>query len=375
MTCDAHASNVEIQLTTNAKCSPAIGTNNGTVIINCTNKDLEKKFSQLPDLTNYNKSMTQLQSLSSEAKIMGNRLKNLKNNYSVNTSTINSLRNNLNRLEGEYLSLRKSNENLRTKLANTLANSPEITQEDINNSASRISHSIAESVVDQQLQKYSRTVIFDIDNKLTENRKEFGKLSQRVDALEHDVSFLMTQFLDGNLQNNEGFFGISIGGHYLTEDWQPSLDLEYELLLPKFKIIDSHGSILIDLTWIDWKESQSFQTLPGADPITVDINRSSALLSLGSRLFITNWTSNSHSYIGALFGHTISGEEDSYYYSLSLGIEYFLVSRRIAFELRWENFSDIEREVSTFNPLGNASTTKTSESESGYYAGLRISFR
>lgn len=61
VSCRAQAEKpVEINVATNAKCSPAVGINYGYVTVNCNDPKLEERLRSLPDLANYNLNMAQL---------------------------------------------------------------------------------------------------------------------------------------------------------------------------------------------------------------------------------------------------------------------------------------------------------------------------
>jgi hypothetical protein len=218
-------------------------------------------------------------------------------------------------------------------------------------------------------------MLLDMDKYLHENSLELEKLSSRFFALESDVSFLMTAFLDGKLEESKGFLGVSLGGRYLTDSWQPSLSIEYELLLSKIALIPWINSLFFDLTWLDWRESNSFQTLPGAAPSQMDIDRESTIFSLGGRLYPFSFSPNVHTYTGALIGHTIDDDQDFFYYAISIGVEHATSDRRVSVELRYDYFPDIERETVEFNPFGSSVVRQTEDSENGTYLGLRVSFR
>ena len=369
------AENVEIRLETHGSCSPAIGINHGQVTINCNSKELETKFRTLPDLSNYNNNISQLVSLRNDVTTLNLTLQRMRNSYALETSTIDNLKKSLDILSKEYQTLKRVHVGFRLQLVNKLASMDEIYQNKSTGSVSIMSRAMAESVLDQQFERYYKILILDIDSKIRDNQLEISNLGSRVALLESDVSFLMNAFLEGKLEDNKGFLGISIGGHYLTESWQPSLSIEYELLLPNTEFFGSKGAVLFDLTWLDWQESETFQTLPDAPSAVVENDRESIILSLGGRLYIYSWSLSTHTYVGGLIGQTIEGKDDFFYFGLSLGTEYSTKNRRIAFEFRWEYMPDIDSETVDFNPLGSAEITKNENSEDGYFLGVRISFR
>ena len=362
-------------MSTNAPCSPAIGINYGNVSVNCTDPVLEAKVRSLPDLSDYNTNMSQLAKLGEDAKNIEEKLHQMELDTHANSEDVDQLSERLSLAEAQYSRLYQQHSQLSSQLASALAQIPEIIQTEISTSTLGINASIAESILDQQFQKYSKNIFFKVDNRLNSQRNRLDNLERRVDALENDVSFLMREYLDGRLQKNVGFFGLSIGGLYISEEWQSRIGIEYELLIPKAPIIGSRGSVYIELAKLDWTEARQYQTLPGIDSIDVVDDHKLTLLNLGSRLFIPGWTEDLRSYLGVSFGHTLAGDEDTFNYGIGIGTEYFRSGTRVAFEVRWEGFSNIEREEITFNPLGNASVTTISESRSGWYAGVKIAFR
>lgn len=366
---------VNIKLSTSAACSPAIGINNGKVVINCTDPELEAKVRSLPDLSDYNANMSQLAELGKESSIFEEKLYQLENDSRASSADINQLRDQHRLAEAQYTELYQQHVQLSSQLASVLARFPEIVEEKIYTTTPEISASLAESIFDQQFQKHTKSIFFKVDNRLNSQRNRLDNLESRIYALENDVSFLMNEYLNGRLQNYVGFFGLSVGGLYISEEWQSRIGIEYELLLPKALILDSRGSVYIEFAKLDWTEAQEYQILPGIDPISVVDSHKLNLLNLGSRLFFHGWSDDLQSYLVASFGHSIASDEDTFSYSIGIGTEYFRPSTRVAFEVRWEGFSDISHEEIIFNPLGDASITTISESRDGWYAGIKIAFR
>jgi len=366
---------VNIKLTTSAVCSPAIGINNGKVVINCTDPELEAKVRSLPDLSGYNANMSQLAELGKESSIFEEKLYQLENDSQTSTADINQLRDQHRLAEVQYTELYQQHVQLSSQLASVLARLPEIVEEEISTTIPEISASLVESIYDQQFQKHTKSFFFKVDNRLNSQSNRLDNLETRVYALESDVSFLMNEYLNGRLQNHVGFFGLSVGGLYISEEWQSRIGIEYELLLPKSKILGSLGTVYIELAKLDWTETQEYLTLSGIEPISVVDKHKLNLLNVGSRLFFHGWSDDLQSYLVASFGHSIASNEDTFSYSIGIGTEYFRSSTRVSFEVRWEGFSNISHEEITFNPLGDASIATISESRDGWYAGIKIAFQ
>jgi len=361
-------------LTTNAACSPAIGINNGQVTLNCADPEIAARVRSLPDLSDYNSNMLQLEDLRGQAEQIEKKLYQLEIDSNAKSKDIARLQEQLTLAESKFSTLYQQHVQLSTELAAELSRIPEIVEAQIDATEVRINSAIAESVIDQQIQKYTNNIFFKLDNKLNDQRSRIDNLEKRVVALENDVSFLMGEYLEGRLQKNVGFFGLSVGGLYISKEWQSRIGLEYELLMPKAPIIGSRGSVYFEFAKLDWTESTKYQTLPGVDPIEVVDNHNLNILNLGSRIFFHEWSKDLHSYFGVSFGHSISSDEDTFNTGVGIGTELFRSGTRIALEARWEWFSNIEREEISFNPIGDALITTISESRDGWYLGLKIAF-
>jgi len=375
--CSAHAEiRVEkITVTTNAICSPATGVNYGTINVYCTDPDLEEKYRNLPGLTKYNLNMEKLELMRTHVASMVTELRMKESDSRVTQKNISRLRDNLRQTEKAFSELWRGHEELRFQLAAVMAKLSDFTQGKIESTVKVIGESVAQAVYEQQFQKLSRSLYYDIDKKLKDYRDDLENLKVRVDALQNDVSFLMNEFLEGNLKENVGFFGLSIGGTYLSSAWQPRIAIEFEILMPKIRLLNARASWFAGLSHINWKEKQSYQTLPGSSPIEVIENNEVTLLSIGSRLYMFEWNDELQTYMGATFGLSVLGEEDTFNYGFIMGTEYFRKTSRIALELRWDGFSKIEREETTFNPLGSATVTTVTESLNGWYVGIKVAFR
>jgi len=319
--------------------------------------------------------MAQLGSLRTKANNMSARLQALQNDSQVTAENVNSLRGMLRETEAQFSDLWRQHESLRAQLADVLARLPEIVQGEINAAVPAISASVAQSVFDQQFQKFSQSLYYDVDHALKSFRGDLDNLKERVDALQNDVSFLMKEFLAGRLTENVGFFGLSIGGDYLASAWQPRVGVEYEMLLPTSPLFNKSGSVFVELARINWKETRDYPTLPGLDPIKIQDNNDLMLLLIGGRVFIQGWNNELQPYIGVAYGHSVAGKENTYSQNFAIGTEYFRQATRVAFEIRWDYFSKIERTEATFNPFGSASVKSFSEERNAWYAGIKIAFR
>ncbi len=357
---------VNIKVSATAPCSTAIGINHGKVIINCIDPDLAAKIRALPELSAFNANMSQLEKLAKSADTFRVRLNHMERDMIANTKAVGQLGESLRNSESQYSRIYQRHMQLSSHLAGELARLPEIVGGEISK--------FAEPFLHHHLQKHTKDIFFEVDEKLDKLRNRLVLVEHRVDSLENDVSFLMGEYLNGQLQNSVAFFGLSIGGLNIADEWQSRFGIEYELLLPTVQIFGSRTSVYIELAKLDWKEEQQRQTLPGVKPIEIVDNHEINLLILGGRLFALGWSENLHSYIGLSFGHSFSGDEDTYTYGIGFGTEYFRAGARVAFEFRWEGFSDVEREEIIFNPLGDASITTVTESTDGWYAGIKIAF-
>ena len=362
----------EIRVTTHALCSPAVVGSHNTIIVNCTNPEMEDKYRNLPDLKEYNSNIRALKKLRGVAKDMETQLRNIREDSRSTNKSIAELRITLHQTEAQFEGLWQQHRDQRSVLASVLASLPDFISNNISSTVPAISASVAQAVYEQHFQIFSQSLYYDIDKILNSNQDELDELKKRVDALQYDVSFLMNEYLNGRLKENIGFYGISTGGAYLASGWQSRMAMEYEMLMP---ILNSPISWFAEIAKLNWNESRSYQTLPGLEPIEIHDDKKITIFSLGIRCYFIKWGEDLQSFFGSGLGHTISGEEDSFNVSVAVGTEYFRKNTRIALQLSIDYFSGINREKKEFNPLGNYKENTVSERDYGWYVGIKVAFR
>ncbi len=371
---------IPIQVNANARCVLFAVFNFGKLTANCSDPDLEKMLLSLPDLTRYNENMDQLARLRDRASTMTKSVRALEqkvqNGFQQTTQDLGKLQDRFNETESELSTLRQQNELLRVQLSEALSGIPAL----VGQAADTNARVAAQAIYDREFRQFSQSLYYQIDEQLTAYRRDLEKIKGRVDALERDVSFLMHELLEGRLQTHVSFFGLSVGGVDLAHAWRSKIGIDYELLLPEIAKSNMRGSMFIEFAALSWKQTYDYQTLPGLAPISTEDTNDVRYVAIGAKVFIPGWTDKAlllptQPYVGMAFGHSIGGVESTYYYAFIIGSEYYRRTTRLALELRWDKFSNIQHQEVTFNPFGNASVRTVSEAPSGWYVGVKVLFQ
>ena len=346
------AANTETSVSTTGDCSPAIGINNGTVIINCENKIQNQQFLKL--VSKYNDNFSALSVLSKKTKTLESSLINLESEslaslhktQSVSTLLLeareeftrysNRQRSVLNRLEGGFSEV----QNLLSEYNSTI----------------------------QIMKGYNQNLFDDIERRLSKQRIQLSKITRRLSELEYKVS----NYLNNELESNEGFVGISIGGISFDSEMGKSFGVEYELWQKRESALGIRGSVYFELAYVEWSDIESYETLPGIAPIEIENEHKLKLLGIGSRLFLKRWSDNLHSYIGLQLGSSIASTDNTFSYGITFGTELYSLSTRLAFEVGIKGFSRIEKERVVFNPFGDAEIETVTDDQRAVFASLKI---
>lgn len=206
------------------------------------------------------------------------------------------------------------------------------------------------------------------------------RLSNKINILEKEIEDLnyklsdMQKVLRGKSDKKLHYFGFSLGSIYVNGEWQPKVGVDYEVVFPELMSLKGVSSFL-ELTYLDWNEEVEFQTLPGLGFESFDEDNSVVVFSAGFKVTPYIFSKKMHIYTGATLGHSISGEEDTFYSSLIIGVEMYPKTLRLAAEMRLDYYSSIEKHEVGFNAFGDTEITSFEESQSALYLGFKMMLR
>lgn len=389
--------------TSSGGCSPNIGVNLGTITLNCGVSDekidrLDSDFRGLadkleilnrhPTLVNYNENIKEQTKLKKTVLNLEKTITSIEKSKNENvkklTTTIGKLKKQLLKQEVHFRELRDKHSELIQQLPRRFDHfftdiSQYITDLEIlkKDEGKKLKEKFELQIIraNNKIEGYSNAIMMEVSEKFRLNNKKLNAIENRISKLETKVSFLMKEFHKGNLRENIGFYGLSIGGVNINGTWHPKMSLKYEFLFPHIPLTHQKGGLFIELTHLDWEESFSYKTLPGLPKQTFNEDNKFTYLAIGSTVFIGQVGEISHTYVGAHFGHAIEGAEDPFVAGLILGVEFLKKSIRLAFELQGEMYSDIRARKVKFRPFGDANIETRSEDQYGLSLNIRVMFR
>ena len=340
---------------TNGPCSPVIANNSGTVhvFIACgLDKALEEKVNQLPSVTEFNGLLQAQIELRNASETIYRQIQAIKGSDKTVKHELNQL--------GQLLNSHVVKNN---RYQNRLETQSEMIAQEI----SRIPDIVNKSIrltYERQLEEALKT--------------ETSRLHAAISDIQHDVDELYKKlaFLKNSSKNYLLFIGPSIGVFNPNEgnERHSKYGLEIDALLPT-KFLRIRSSAFVEFVKLDWDTTLSFPTLPGLPDQTFHEDNSFPYIGLGGKVYFYNSADRFQLYTGGVYGTSINNEkEDTNYYSLLLGAEVFLTTTRIALELRYDGFSNIEEITYEFNPFGNPEVGTNATSKTGLFLGLKILF-
>lgn len=381
--CFCWANTVEAQVVQriNGNCNVIIYNNSGNINLGnihyeCKDADSIDKIKDLE--TKYNNNINRINDNYEDVKKINKKLENIekifKQKLSSDESEFKKLRTEQNTAKKNLQDLWNSHKLLQDEVASTLSTLPGIVGEAVQGALAD-QQQLLELVINKKIETASRKLRDEIDLTLQENESRLENLEKIVFKLQNDVSFLMSEYLKGNLLDSIGFFSGSVGAWHSQGSWAPKFSAEYERLIPSLGIGKIRASVYGEIAWLNWNETLKFETLPGISESKLTSNHNITYVSLGTRIFMFSLGEHLHQYALLSAGHSIAGNEDTFSYTLGAGIEYARKSTRASLEARWESFSSIEQVSATFNAFGNASVVRSREPWGGLLLSARIAFR
>lgn len=359
-------------------CSVNISNNSGPIIIGTIEtkcygdssneiKDLQSKTEK------YNKNIEAINNLLKDIKEINASLK-----YKQDTSEsklkfhdveLNNLRKKQNSLEDEFHKTWVLQEQLREDVTRSFEAMKEVIEK-----SSQIAIEM-KSGLEQKIENENNKLYQKIAIAFLQNETLFQQLERRIDKLENDNTVLMEAWRTGNLLDSVGYVSASTGSWYTKQLWVPKLAIEYERLLPNSESdFIKNVSFFSEIGWLKWTDIQKFGTLPGLPVSEFSSDHNIVNLSMGTRIF--QKLGEQYQFYELLSaGHSIAGSENTFSYMAGVGMEYTRKSTRASFEIRWENFSNIEQINVTFNAFGNTRVDKTYENQGGLLILARVAFR
>jgi hypothetical protein len=350
------------------KCSPNISGVIGTVTFNCTDPNTTQIVNEL--IKDSNKNAEDLCKITKAIESLRADFINIKRNIGPikgNDKKIEDLKQTISKHEKEFDNIW---EDLQTQRKIFFSRLDDL-REDMEGIVSKDSEELRRHL--EQNDQYLRR---DIDQLIMDYRTNLEILNIRLDGLESKVTEIMHRIDEVDFKGNIFFYGLTVGGLELDDEWHSRIAGEIEIFNPKFTLFEQPGSVFMEVIHLQWEESRSFDTLPGLPEREVTTNHDMTYLGLGMRLIALSWPEK-HIYgvLSVSGGNTIAGEEDTFYYSVGGAVEFVRRSVRIAIETRWEAFQSIEKTNITFDPFGDANLSIEEEEQGGLYLGVRLSFR
>lgn len=196
-----------------------------------------------------------------------------------------------------------------------------------------------------------------IENVIDANNLEIQKLKKRIENMEDDISFLMNEFNQGNL-DVLSFYTVHIDAVYISSVLYKGAGVGYERLY--------NSSILQSLSLI-----ANISTLAGVEKNAIeDIDKQFYLFDIGvKKPFSAYKNLYGKSGIGYLWG-----DEKSLYFKLAIGIEKYNKKNKLGVELGYFGVFEKQEKIVTTHRLGSAESRTNKEFQHGISFLLSISF-
>lgn len=346
--------------------------------IHCGNPELEKRFNSLPDLSLYNKNMGELLLLREKVGMLEEDIKKAERSVGqTEAASLEKIASTQTQLVEHQSSLRDliaEHKNLRFNLATRLTEVRNESEKSLGEAIESTKEAFI-TYVNQKLEQLSLDDFESLERSLHLTERRLDLMDSRIQRLEHSLKFFATEYFNGRYRQRTSFIGIGIGAINNDSEWHTKISIDYEVFLADPLFWGIRGSYFIEFASLDWTLTSSFETLPGLPNEVQTENNSFAYAGLGSRIYFSEIFSGFRPYSGAVIGLSVNGREDTAYFGLLAGVDYFRVSARTSLELRWDWFSEIEETRLEFNPIGDAQSVSVKEGISTLYLGVRISFR
>lgn len=231
----------------------------------------------------------------------------------------------------------------------------------------------------QQLYDVQNTRFDNVDVQLSSLRESLITLELRVLRVETkvlhiqtDVSKLMEEVFTDGYDKSIFFYGISMGTIRANDEDNPLFGVNVEWVLPKLNFFWRKNALTGEVLKLSLKETVEFETLPGLPKQTIKNDLDAILVGGGLKLFLTE--SHFPFYTGVTLGLS-TGDIETPYAGVSLGVEYFTRSARLLLEYRYQYFDSVDLQSISFNNFGDAERTVTSSSVDGHMLTIKLLFR
>lgn len=358
-------------------CSPIVGTNNGTVNVNCgdsaqTTARMQSLINNHPTIKAYNDQAREWARLQETVRRMGDEIQAVEKRDANQAA----LRRDVDRLQHElreqksredalridvFARVHEVSETMLQVLALALNDQQSLTQQRIKE---------MEAGMNGQLRRVEEAFARDI----ARLEGDIAQLNVRFRDLEGRVSIL-EDFRRGRLRDTTGFWAINAGAAVWGDDRAGWVGGEYEWLAPRFLTFADRSSAFVETGYLSWTRERQYATLPGADPQTIKEDHDFWLFGVGARLYLPLPRAGLLP-VGISLGHSLTGSERTGYFAVLGGVEYVVLqSMRLALELRWTWLGSITTREVQFNPFGPAQVSDKQSSASVVTIGGRVSWR
>lgn len=350
---DIYADITNVKQVAGGTCSPNIINQKGDVHFNCYTGAPKEVVEKLDDLTKkYNDISASIDTAA--LRILDNTTK-LRETEEYSRTEITKTKSKVKKLQSEFNIWRESQSELQKQILITVKQ------------------------LDTDVEIYRRQLSADqnsrfdkVEMQLSNFRETLILLEVRLLRVESDVSRLMDEVFSDGYEKSIFFYGFSVGSLRANDEDNPLFGINAEWVVPKLNIFWRKNALTGEILKVSWKEAIEFNTLPGLPTQSIKNDLDAVLVGGGLKLFLTE--SHFPLYTGVTLGLS-TGDIETPYAGVSLGVEYFTRSARLLLEYRYQYFDSVDQQNISFNNFGDAERTVTSSSVDGHMLTIKLLFR